>query len=168
VIIDQSGSQQRQAALKGDWYTLREGVIRGPYSAEVITKYILLGRIRLDDRLSMDQQEWLEAGKVSSVVPEVMYRLSDPEEYRNYLAALRHADERVAERRCTSCNSCGECREERRGSPDRRSPEFWPDDSLRNTSTPCRLRRQSGRLRFILFAALFTSLLLAWLIPVSY
>ena len=42
---------KRQEANAG-WFTRREGVIRGPFPAGEITRYILLGRIRLDDELS--------------------------------------------------------------------------------------------------------------------
>jgi hypothetical protein len=44
--------QQRKETLTIAWYTRREGIVRGPFEPGHITRYILLGRIRLDDELS--------------------------------------------------------------------------------------------------------------------
>jgi hypothetical protein len=167
VISRDSGSQQHPVTGTADWYTRREGVIRGPFSREVVTRYILLGRIRLTDQLSTDCRIWLEAGRVSGMVPEVMNRLTDQDEFREYLVARTQADERVAERRRNSCTNCGKCRQERRQHTDRRNALSTPGIVAPVPSVSGTKRRHPERLRNILFTVLLAALLLVWFFPAS-
>jgi len=40
------------------WYARRDGRVRGPFTAEELRRYLLLGRICEDDELSRDGMEW--------------------------------------------------------------------------------------------------------------
>ncbi|MCG8486314.1 MAG: pentapeptide repeat-containing protein [Chromatiales bacterium] len=51
------------------WFTRHEGVISGPVSEARIRRQLLEGLLNLTDQISLDQQEWLEIGKVPGVVP---------------------------------------------------------------------------------------------------
>lgn len=162
------GSQQ-PASLSTQWYTRREGVVRGPFSGENISKYILLGRIQLNDELSNDQQHWQEAGQISSVIPAAITRLTSWGDYHQYLEARMYADERLNERRDSSPAIYEGCRLNRRLT-ERRGTEFL---SLIGLSIHERIRSgyrhqyRSGRLRTLLLAALLASLIFAWLVPVA-
>ena len=41
------------------WYVRRADTVRGPFHAALIKRYLLVGRIKPTDELSLDQQEWL-------------------------------------------------------------------------------------------------------------
>jgi hypothetical protein len=54
------------------WYTRRDGVIRGPYAAGEISRHLLLGRIRTEDELTDNGRDWRPALTVSELVPTVL------------------------------------------------------------------------------------------------
>ncbi|MEW6353556.1 MAG: pentapeptide repeat-containing protein [Pseudomonadota bacterium] len=82
------------------WYTRRAGDVRGPFPAGLITRYILLGRIRETDELSVDQQEWKPVSAMPDMIPEVMRPSGDAELEQDRLQRLQQArrweDERLA------------------------------------------------------------------------
>jgi hypothetical protein len=165
-----AGSQQHTASLSVQWYSRRDGVVRGPFSSENVTRYILLGRIRHSDELSIDRQIWLEAEQVSGVMPDVMTRPGSRDEYQLYLEERMLADERVASRRCATCKNCGNCKQERRQLPDRRSTESRQLSAQRVAGQiPPHYRHHyfSSRLRHLLLTVILASLLFVWLVPVS-
>ena len=165
-----AGSQQLPVSLSMPWYTRRDGVVRGPFSTENISRYILLGRIRLSDELSNDRQGWKKVEQVSSVIPDVMARLGSWNEYQLYMNARLLADERVADRRCASCKNRGKCAQEKRQLADRRSPEsLLPPGRGGEGHNRLNFRYyyKSGRLRYLLLTVMLASLLIAWLVPVS-
>lgn len=165
-----AGTQQYAASLSVQWYSRRDGVVRGPFSSENVTRYILLGRIRLSDELSADRQTWLEAEQVSGVMPDVMARHGSQDECQLYLEARMLADERVASRRSATCKNCGNCKQERRQLPDRRSTESRQLSAPRVAGQmPPHYRHQyfPSRLRHLLLTVILASLLFVWLVPVS-
>ncbi len=143
--------------------------MRGPFSAENITKYILLGRIQLNDELSNDQQHWQEAGLISSIIPAAITRLTSWDDYHLYLEARMSADERGYERRDTSATNCESSLQNRRLT-NRRSSEFLSLIGMsihEHIRSGYRHQYRSGRLRTLLLAALLASLIFAWLVPVA-
>ena len=81
------------------WYARRDGVVRGPFSPNEVSRYILLGRIRLDDDISTDQNNWQTAGSIASILPEEILDLSSWSEYQRLIISRLQLDERVADRR---------------------------------------------------------------------
>jgi hypothetical protein len=152
------------------WYTRREGVVRGPFSAENISKYILLGRIQLNDELSNDQQHWQEAGLISSVIPTAITHLTSWGDYHLYVEARMSADERVIERRDSLITNYGSDRQNRRRQTDRRSKELLTLIGMsihEHIRSGYRHQYRSSKLRTLLLAALLASLIFAWLVPVA-
>ncbi len=85
------------------WYTRRNGVIRGPFPAPMISSFILLGRISDADELSTDKTHWQTLANLPALIPEVMQHVVTEEDQQRLLIARMHADERLAEgRRQTS------------------------------------------------------------------
>ena len=82
------------------WYSRRQGVTRGPFSAGDITRYLLLGRIRLDDELSTDKIVWSPANRFSEMLPPEISNLTSWDDYQNLVEARMQVDERKSERRC--------------------------------------------------------------------
>lgn len=76
------------------WFTRRDGVIRGPYPAGQISRYILLGRIRETDQLSLDQHSWKEVTACQELIPEVMKLPPTEENIKRLMMARMREDER--------------------------------------------------------------------------
>jgi len=77
------------------WYTRRGKEIRGPFPAGLVTRYILLGRIRQDDELSVDQLSWQKVSDVPELIPEELkLDLSVPENQEKLQIARMREDER--------------------------------------------------------------------------
>ena len=154
----------------GKWYTRREGVVRGPFPPGEITRYILLGRIHLDDELSRDRLSWSQAGTLTGLLPHEMLNLSSWEDYQRYIEARMRVDERRSDRRREACTGCATVSGERRAGKDRRR-----EDNLRMIDSymygfqglDARSGAKSGRMRTLLLTLLLASLVFAWLVPVS-
>ena len=147
------------------WYTRRDGVTRGPFSAENVTRYILLGRIRLEDDISRDRVSWSPAGQLTTLLPEQLLNLNSQDDCRQLIITQLLADERVGERRCPGCNNRGNCTE-RRMLPDRRQPSSGIPVTFQGyTRTTPGQKPQQAHLRTVLLALLLASMVLAWLVP---
>ena len=105
------------------WYTRRYGYVRGPFPQRQITHYILLGRIRSDDQLSMDREIWTAVQELQHLIPEVMRHVeSEEDRQRLHLARLRVDERRGGDRRLGSERMATEP-EVRRRESDRRQGE---------------------------------------------
>ncbi len=84
--------------LQQNLYVRREGRVTGPYPIGLISRYVLLGRIRADDEVSGDRTEWFRVQDVEALVPDVMLEAEshpdDPEVLERLQSARRWADER--------------------------------------------------------------------------
>lgn len=143
------------------WYSRREGVIRGPFSAEQITRYLLLGRIRLDDELSADKSAWSPADFFSDMLPPEVTSLTSREDYQKLLEARLLVDERKSDRRCQHCPNRDKSHPERRHNGDRRRK----DDSVLIRQYICNNSNRQSTLRPLLLTLLLATLMLAWLYP---
>lgn len=154
----------------GRWYTRRDGVVRGPFPVGDITRYILLGRIRLDDELSRDTTSWSPARTLTGLLPHEMLNLNSWEDYQRYIEARMHADERRAERRRDTCPECAGVSHERRVLRDRRRGED-PATSDRFVfgfqGLDTRNRAHPFRFRTLMLTLVLAMLVFAWLVPVS-
>ena len=106
------------------WYTRREGVVRGPYPAGQISRYILLGRIRMTDQLRADAGgHWKPVSERPELIPEVM-KLPPTEEncQKLVMARMREDERRPGDRRERSPRPPAEIVERRQGH-ERRQPE---------------------------------------------
>jgi len=81
-----------------NWYVRRGDTHSGPFPAGLISRYILLGRIREDDEVSRDRTVWARISSVPGLVPRVLRearaRPEDEQAQARLVAALRWADER--------------------------------------------------------------------------
>ena len=97
----------RSSAKKQQWYARRDGAVRGPFLDEYVERYILLGRIRLNDELSLDRKSWQPVTNFPELFPEELRGLSRREDYRELVMARIRYDERVSERRGNHCTLPG-------------------------------------------------------------
>jgi hypothetical protein len=136
-------------------------VVRGPFSADEITRYLLLGRIRLADELSTNKIVWTPANRFSGMLPPKVTKLESWDDYQKLVEARFQVDERKAERRSQHCP----CREtghaERRHGKDRRRN----DDATLVQQYLYNNINQSSSPRPLLLTLLLATMMFAWLYP---
>jgi len=76
------------------WYVRRGASIQGPYDTVQIRRYLLLGRVRLTDRVSPDGSTWHSLTQRGALIPEEMRDLESEEGRARFEAARRAIDER--------------------------------------------------------------------------
>lgn len=153
------------------WYTRRDGVMRGPFSAENISRYMLLGRIRLDDELSQDCETWVVAAELDNLLPAELKNQSSWDDYEQLLTAHMKADERKDDRRAGKRKHYLDRHVELRVSGDRRSDvdnALLSQHLLAKSMLVKRLRPVVRHKRPVfLFVVLLLSLMFAWLSPIQ-
>lgn len=155
-------------AVNVDLYTRRDGIVRGPYTTEQVTRYILLGRIRLEDELSNDRMQWAPAVEFATLLPGEINSLDSWPDYQRLIEARLAVDERHGERRCNNCRNRGKCRGERRSGADRRlRSEVLPVrlPAGKSLQDRCSTADRPALLRTLMLGLLLASLILAWLVP---
>jgi hypothetical protein len=112
--MGQSGSEHQL------WFTRRRGAVSGPYPSGLVSRYLILGRLDLDDQVSVDRARWRPISEVAELVPPEM-QLPDNAEGRDarLRARLREDERRSVNRREDSQE--GPAGERRR--VERRAPE---------------------------------------------
>jgi hypothetical protein len=150
------------------WYARRNGTVRGPFTDERIARYILLGRIRLNDELSLDRVRWQSVREYPELFPNELLQLSSWEDYQKLVVARMKVDERTSQRRQNRGNNPLPDREERRKQSDRRQndcdAEFFKYHLIDDMSLNPRgvQNRQGQSLRTFLLATLLLTLVLAY------
>jgi hypothetical protein len=150
------------------WYTRRDGVIRGPFSVDEITRHFILGRICLDDELSQDQLVWMTANRYTDLLPVELQDLNSWDDYQQLVIARMQVDERKGERRCQPCSNHSGCHTERRTATERRDTD---NDRLISQYLFGRPHSPGGhtatqkKLRPLLLTLLLATLVFAWLLP---
>jgi hypothetical protein len=149
------------------WYAMRDGRVRGPFTADYITRYLLLGRIRFNDRISQDQLKWYPVTDFPELLPEELSGLSSWDDYQQLVVARIRVDERIATRRRQQV-PVETLQQERRTLPDRRRVDgdagFFRDhlmDRMSNSSGRM-VNRESPVLRLFLLATLLATLVVAY------
>jgi len=143
------------------WYSRRGGVIRGPFTAEDITRHLLLGRIRLEDELSTNKTTWTPVNSFSGMLPPEVINLTSWDDYQKLVEARIQVDERKSEQRCTHCPNRDEAHPERRRNRDRRRVD---DSGLVRQYLYNNTERQSMR-RLLLLTLLLATVSFVWLYP---
>lgn len=168
-----SGETQENPRL---WYVRRGAEIQGPFPAEFIRRFALLGRVRRDDELSTDRANWRPLAALPELGAEGLLRARtgpDPDEQRLVLLR-RWEDERDGRDRRSEAD-LGEDQPHRRGGGDRRQPESAAVQAARSRLAQMRhaaadgVRRESYLGRYV-FLILFvvTIVVLAILFPDRY
>ncbi|SFM24514.1 Pentapeptide repeat-containing protein [Ectothiorhodospira mobilis] len=103
------------------WYMRRDGHVRGPYPAGVVSRYLLLGRLTLEDEISPDGQHWHPVETHPHLIPRELLEADTPEGRERLLQARMREDERLRERRAAGSAQEAIFRDQRQG--DRRRPE---------------------------------------------
>lgn len=154
--------------LQMQWYTRRDGVIRGPFTADEISRYLILGRIRMDDELSQDRFTWATANRCTELLPDELQKLSSWDDYQQLVIGRMQVDERKGERRRRQCSNQSGCYRDRRRQTDRRARDndrlvsqylFGRPLSSSSHTTP------RNNVRTLLLTLLLATIVFAWLAP---
>ena len=153
------------------WYTRRDGVMRGPFTAENISRYILLGRICLDDELSQDRETWIVARHLDSLLPAELTSQSSWDDYQKLVTAHMKADERKGDRRVGRRRNYLDRHAEKRRLGDRRSHvdnTLLCQHLLDKLVSSDEKHPVSGYKRpVVLFVVLLLTMMFAWLSPIQ-
>lgn len=103
------------------WYIKKEEKITGPFPGKMISDFLILGRLSLNDEISLNQRIWRTIDNYPELVPEeIVGELTSPEAQEKLRLAQLRVDERSSyDRRTGHQQQPGERRDEK----DRRSPE---------------------------------------------
>ena len=79
---------------KGRWYIKSGNAIQGPFPNQLISSYLVLGRIELDTEISQDQEHWVPVSNYKALIPEVVLNAHTPEGAKELMLARVREDER--------------------------------------------------------------------------
>ncbi|MCG5512141.1 pentapeptide repeat-containing protein [Ectothiorhodospira shaposhnikovii] len=105
------------------WFTRRDGRVSGPHPGRLVSRYLLLGRLDIEDQISTDGEHWKCIAEHPHLVPEELLDTHSPEGRLRLLQARLREDERLRERRAQMPEGEDEVPLEARASQDRRRPE---------------------------------------------
>lgn len=83
--------------VKGRWYVKQGDVIRGPFPNQLISSYLILGRLDLDSEISQDKKHWAAIRDYKALVPEVVLNAHTPEGAKALMLARLREDERSSQ-----------------------------------------------------------------------
>lgn len=81
------------------WFTRMDGAVQGPHPSGLISRFLLLGRLTLDDDISLDGENWQPVRAFPRLIPEELQHGDTPEARERLLQARLREDERLRERR---------------------------------------------------------------------
>ena len=149
------------------WYTRRDGVIRGPFAADEITRYLILGRIRMDDELSQDRFTWATANRCTELLPDELQKLSSWDDYQQLVITRMQVDERKAKDAASNAATIPavitsgarmQIDAARITTPGQSISVCQPDSS-------CKPHHTREKLRPLLLTVLLATMVFAWLVP---
>ncbi|MDH5764498.1 MAG: pentapeptide repeat-containing protein [Gammaproteobacteria bacterium] len=79
---------------KGRWYVKQGDIIRGPFPNQLISSYLILGRLELDTEISQDKEHWAPISEYKALVPDVVLNAHTTEGAKALMLARLREDER--------------------------------------------------------------------------
>ena len=148
-------SQHKHA---GRWYVRHGEHIQGPFPNQLISRYLILGRLTLETEVSQDQEHWAAVKEYAALVPEVVLNASTPEGHKALMLARIHEDERSS--RATQLDA--DDNPERRVDEDQiiKLHRQLRDDVLRRYRTQPRMTRRNIVILLSLAAVFLLAMLL--------
>jgi hypothetical protein len=143
------------------WYVRRQGQVKGPFPSGSIRRFLLLGRVLLDDEVSLNRADWVRVSDVPEVIPREVRKALEQGKPVDLLPARLREDERNGRDRRTEADR-GKA-QQRRGN-DRRQSEANVVRNHRAAKTD--LRETSKQRKFPLSGLLVMGVLL--LVAIGY
>jgi len=121
------------------WFVRRDGEVKGPYPSGGVRRFVLLGRVRMEDQVSQDRKRWQRVADVPEVVPpEVRKALAEGDVEQLIVPRMREDERNGRERRVHSDDEV--YRQRRKG--ERRQAELEIMQQHRKAKTDLVERRQ--------------------------
>jgi len=79
---------------ESQWYVQKGSRVQGPFSANEVGRFLLLGRVRNTDRVSRDGELWEPVTQVPELIPEELLDLDTDLGWQRFLHARTRSDER--------------------------------------------------------------------------
>lgn len=79
---------------EAQWYVQKGSRVQGPFSANEVGRFLLLGRVRNTDRVSRDGELWEPVTQVPELIPEELLNLQSDEGWNQFVQARKTHDER--------------------------------------------------------------------------
>ncbi len=79
---------------ESQWYVQKGSRVQGPFSANEVGRFLLLGRVRNTDRVSRDGELWEPVTQVPELIPEELLDLDTDQGWQRFLHARTRTDER--------------------------------------------------------------------------
>ncbi|MDH5471764.1 MAG: pentapeptide repeat-containing protein [Gammaproteobacteria bacterium] len=79
---------------KGRWFVKKGDVIHGPFPNQLISSYLVLGRLQLDTEISQDKKNWAPISNYRALVPDVVINAHTSEGAKALMLARVREDER--------------------------------------------------------------------------
>jgi len=76
------------------WYVQSGSRVQGPFSTVEVGRYLLLGRVRSNDRVSKDGELWEPVTQVPELIPEELLDLESDQGWSRYMVSHEAIDER--------------------------------------------------------------------------
>jgi len=77
------------------WFVRRSGSVQGPFPSGTLRRFMLLGRVKPSDQVSMDKKTWQGVMEVPEVVPPEIRKAADEGNLYDVLPARLGEDERT-------------------------------------------------------------------------
>ncbi len=134
------------AELKKDkkqklWYTRRSGKIKGPFPSGTLRRFILVGRVKPTDQISLDRKRWQGVMEVPEVVPPEVRKAADEGNLDAVLPTQLREDERDGRER--RLDNAKDFADQRKGQRRREEPELVQ----RHRNAKSELRKLSNKRR---------------------
>lgn len=121
------------------WFIRRNGQVKGPYPSGTVRRFVLLGRIQMEDQVSQDQKRWQSVAEVPEMIPpEVRKALAEGGQEQLIMSRMREDERNGRERRVKSDDEI--YRQRRKG--ERRQAELEIMQQHRKAKTDLLERRQ--------------------------
>ena len=143
---------------QGRWYVRRGEQIQGPFPNQLISRYLILGRMDLETEVSQDQENWVAVREYNALIPEVVREAHTPEGHKALMLARIREDERSAR----AAEIAAEEDSERRVDEDQimKLHRQLRDDVLKRYHTKPEMTRRNIAIVLSLAAAMLLALLL--------
>ncbi len=81
---------------ESQWYVQKGSRVQGPFTADEVGRFLLLGRVRNTDRVSRDGELWEPVTQVPELIPEELLDLQSDDGWNQFLHVRQASDERTS------------------------------------------------------------------------
>lgn len=120
---EQEQEQEVDRSKQKLWYVRRLDAVQGPFPCGTVRRFVLMGRIRLSDEVSLDKKSWKLVSRVPDVVPPEVRKAAEEGTLEELIPIRMKEDERSGrDRRAANPADDEKFRERRQG--ERRQEEL--------------------------------------------